>query len=182
MLFFERTWREFGTESRRTALLQSGELLLRSESTEREFVPCHTPTTTPPSSSRSPTPSLPENDMSREDSETPGYPPSVPAAGTYSVPQAGCHEQPVWENTTVTYPHDPTWGNVTHGPVSPMYNRSARLTGMGNSPPPGPSPTPFIGPYTTNPTWGSGAPPAPTQEQLLRFWQLLQTMRNYSFS
>jgi len=149
---------------------------LRSESTEREFVPCHTPTTTPSSSSRSPTPSLPKNDMSHEDEETSGYSPSVPAAGTYSVPQAVSHEQSVWENTTVTYPHDPTWGNVTHGPVSPMYNRSVRLHGMGNNPPSGPSPTPFNGPYPTNPTWGSGAPPAPTQEQLLRFWHLAQTM------
>ena len=180
MLFFEKTWREFGTESRRTSRLRAGELILRSESTEREFLPAHTPTTTP-SSSRSLSPSLPRNDiMSHEDSSTSGYSPSVPEAGTYAAPQAGSHEQSAWDSTTVTYPTEPTWGTVTHGPVPPMFDRSARSHGMGNNPPPGPSPAQFNGPYPSNTTWGSGAPPAPTQEQLMRFWHMAQTFRNYS--
>ena len=183
MLFFERSWREFGKESRRTSRLRAGERVLRSVSTEREFVPVHTPTTTPPSSLRSPSPSPPRNDMSHEDSDNSGYSPSVPGAGTYSVPQAGNHEQTAWDNTNVTYSHEPTWGQVTHGPASPMYARSVRPYGMGNNPPQVSNPAPFNGPYPTNPTWGSGAPSAPTQEQLMSaIWHLAQTIRNYFFS
>ena len=177
---FEKTWREFGRESRRTSRLRAGELVLRSESTERERLPAHTPSTTP-SSSRSLSPSLDGNDiMSYEDSSTSGYTPSVPEAGTYAVPQAGNHEQPALDNTTVTYPTEPTWGTVTHGPASSTFDRNSRSYGMGNNPPPAPSPAQFNGPYPPNHAWGSGAPPAPSQEQWMRFWQLAQTLRNYS--
>ena len=117
--------------------------------------------------------------MSHEDSSTSGYSPSVPEAGTYAVPQAGSHEQTAWDSTTVAYPTDPTWGTVTHSQVPPFVDRNARSHGMGNNPPSGPSPAQFNGPYPSNTAWGSGAPQAPTPEQLLRFWQAAQTFCNY---
>ena len=178
-MFLRKAWRVFGKESRRTSRLRADEFVLRSESSEREFL-AHTPTTTP-SSSRSLSPSFPQSDMSQEDSSTSGYPPSVPEAGTYSTPQAGSHERPAWNNTTVTYPTVPTWGTVTPGPPSSMYDRSARLYGMGNNPLPAPSAAQFNGPHLPNPTWGSGASTAPSQEQLMSaIWQIAQSFRNNS--
>ena len=179
-MFLRKSWREFGKESRRTSSLGAGDYVLRSESSEPNLAA--TPPSTPPASSRSLSSSPPRsNNMSHGDSNNSGYPPSVPEAGTYSTPQAGSHEQPVWNNTTVNYPTEPTWGNVTPGPLSSTYDRSARLYGMGNNPAPAPNPAQFNGPFSSNPTWGSGVSMAPSQEQLMSaIWHIAQTLRNNS--
>ena len=178
-MFLRKTWRVFGKESRRTSRLRDGEFVLCSDSSEDEFL-AHTPTTSP-SSSRPPSPSPPRSDImeSQEDSSTSGYTPSVPDASNYSTPQAGGHEHPAWINTTVSHPTEPTWGTVNPGPPPSMYNRGARLYGMGNNAPTAPGPAQYNGPYLPNPTWGSGASTAPSQEQLMSaIWQLAQNFRN----
>ena len=179
-----RRWREFGVESRRTSTLARDERILRSHSEEPFANAAATPPTLSPSvEARQDKPTLSRSrNMSQESGTQPtfGVPNlSTPYSNTPTFTPAGTHEiqQPV-DTHSVSSAEQPIWGTTPYGPPLSNFDRNFRSGSPGLFQQYGPSPTAYGPTYTSNPTWGTGVTTQPTQENLMRLWQVAHGISN----
>ena len=176
-----RRWKVFGVESRRTSTLARHERILRSQSEESNHA-ATPPSLSPSAENRQDRSTLSRSRSMSQDGTQPtfGAPNlSTPYSNTPTFTPAGSHEiqQPV-DTHSVSRTEQSMWGATPYGPPMSNLDRNFRSSSSDLFQQYGPTPTTFGPPYTSTPTWGTGVTSQPTQEQLMRLWQMAQSFSN----